>query len=250
MPCALLLRSTFCLDSSLPPTGGRGVGRAPSFREGVGDGWSCLSSSRSSAPVTRPTVLLIPPQVPLTKDGGAAGGSAVGRSGARAATTPLGESQQREGEPISSRAGVSAADVTPSAATGAADETARAARVGCALVRSRPRRTRAARHGRRETHPDLPQRDRPRPPAGIGPHPLPPDRRRLPLPRQRQHLRVHRGRRARRAACRGRGADAGRAARARDRHRERPQHQRHRPAGRQDVPHRGVQGPLHARRRR
>ena len=109
---------------------------------------------------------------------------------------------------------------------------------------------REPRHGRREAHPDLSQRDRPRPPAGVGPDPLSPGRRRLPLPRQRQHRRLHRGRRARRAARRGRGADAGRAARARDRHRERPQHQRHRQAGRQDVPDRGVQGPLHGGARR
>ena len=32
-------------------------------------------------------------------------------------------------------------------------------------------------HGRRETHPDLSQRGRPRPPAGVGPHPLPAGRR-------------------------------------------------------------------------
>jgi len=35
--------------------------------------------SRSGAPLTRPTASLIPPQVPLTKDGGA-WGVAVGRS--------------------------------------------------------------------------------------------------------------------------------------------------------------------------
>ena len=37
------------------------------------------ASSPSSAPVTRPTAEKLPPQVPLTHDGGAAGGCAVGR---------------------------------------------------------------------------------------------------------------------------------------------------------------------------
>ena len=53
-----------------------GNGTLPS-REGLGMGG--VHSSRSSEPVTRPTALKIPPPVPLTLDGGAAGGSAVGR---------------------------------------------------------------------------------------------------------------------------------------------------------------------------
>ena len=40
--------------SSLPPTGGRGVGMAPSLT-GRGWGWVGFFSSRSSEPVSRPT---------------------------------------------------------------------------------------------------------------------------------------------------------------------------------------------------
>jgi len=66
----------------------------------------------------------IPPQVPLTPDGGAFGGIAVGLAGAW--LPRIGESQQREDEPTSRRPAASAAGVTPSAATGATDEAGRA----------------------------------------------------------------------------------------------------------------------------
>ena len=46
---------------------------------GRGWGWVGLHSSRSSEPVSRPTALKIPPQVPLAHRRGLAGGSAVGR---------------------------------------------------------------------------------------------------------------------------------------------------------------------------
>ena len=41
-----------------------------------------VERSRSDEPVSRPTALKIPPSVPLMKDGGATGGSAVGCTGA------------------------------------------------------------------------------------------------------------------------------------------------------------------------
>jgi hypothetical protein len=62
MPCPVHCskRSTFCLDSSLPPTGGRGGGQSP-FLQGKGLGMGGLvSSSRSGEPASRPTVLRSP----------------------------------------------------------------------------------------------------------------------------------------------------------------------------------------------
>lgn len=64
--------------SSLQPTGGRGVGTAPSRGEGVGDGRR-LDSSRSGAPVTRPTVCRSPHKSPLARDRGDLWGEPVGR---------------------------------------------------------------------------------------------------------------------------------------------------------------------------
>src|ERR1019366_2018046 len=102
--------------------GRRGWAAPLSSREGVGDGWSCSLRSRSSAPVTRPTALLIPQQVPLVADGGAAWGSAVGRSGARAALHTSGGCAGEAAAPSPlPRDGASAAAVPKSTATGAAD---------------------------------------------------------------------------------------------------------------------------------
>ena len=70
---------------SFPPTGGRRVGTGPSFR-GRGGGWVVFSRSRSSAPVSRPTAVLIPPQVPLDEGRGRSWGERGGTSGARAAS--------------------------------------------------------------------------------------------------------------------------------------------------------------------
>ena len=53
-----------------------------------------LPSSRSSEPVSRPTALKIPPQVPLADRRGLAGGSAVGRL-AHGAATPAGGAAKR-----------------------------------------------------------------------------------------------------------------------------------------------------------
>ena len=79
----------------------------PSLTGRVGDGWG--SSSRSSEPVSRPTALKIPPQVPLTLDGGAAGGSAVGRL---AHGLPLLRSTQRRGRCASLPGAAVAAEAT------------------------------------------------------------------------------------------------------------------------------------------
>jgi hypothetical protein len=94
-----------------------------------------LCSSRSSAPHPAHRIVLIPPQVPLVSHGGAAGGSAVGARGARAAPAPALKRRRRrdscagtqgcsEGAATPPQAGVTAADVTSSEATGAADEPA------------------------------------------------------------------------------------------------------------------------------
>ena len=84
-------------------------------------------SSRSDEPASRPTALKIPPQVPLMKDGGAAGGSAVGCTGdegckkkGRARSTGgrcdrfPGAAAARRSTPNSLKAGVPAARVTSS----------------------------------------------------------------------------------------------------------------------------------------
>ena len=59
---------------------------APSFT-GRGWGWVGFLSSRSSEPVSRPTTLKIPPQVPLARSTGACWGERGGTTGARAANT-------------------------------------------------------------------------------------------------------------------------------------------------------------------
>ena len=89
--------------------------------------WVFGVRSRGDEPVSRPTASKIPPQVPLAKDGGAAGGSAVGRTGAegckgmkrarsngeRCARSP-GATDARRRPPSCLRVGVSAERVTPS----------------------------------------------------------------------------------------------------------------------------------------
>ena len=59
---------------------------APCLR---GKGWGMgglRTQPKQCAGLSAHCLSLIPPQVPLTKDGGAAGGMAVGNPGARAAT--------------------------------------------------------------------------------------------------------------------------------------------------------------------
>ena len=119
-----LKTGSFCLDSSLPPTGGRGVGRIPSFT-GRGWGWVVYTAAEAVSRFPGPPRLLLPPQVPLTLDGGAAGGSAVGRP-AHAAAFISGRRSSAKPTADDTSGGGSAADVTPSAATGAADEPLRA----------------------------------------------------------------------------------------------------------------------------
>src|SRR5450755_3945129 len=86
LPCALLLRSTFCLrlPRSRPRAGGGWAAPLPSGK-GLGMGGLVLSQPKQCAghPAHR---IEIPQQVPLTKDGGAVWGSAMGRPGARAAS--------------------------------------------------------------------------------------------------------------------------------------------------------------------
>src|SRR5687768_12759099 len=72
--CKLIL-----LLGLLAPAHGRAGGGHGPFPHGKGLGMGGVLRSRSSEPVSRPTASKIPPQVPLTFDGGAAGGSAVGR---------------------------------------------------------------------------------------------------------------------------------------------------------------------------
>ena len=61
------------------PRAGGGWARPLLSREGVGVGWSSHAAKKQCA-VPGPPPVLIPPQVPLVTHGGAAGGSAVGRS--------------------------------------------------------------------------------------------------------------------------------------------------------------------------
>jgi len=75
VPCALLLRSTFCLDLPRSAHGRRGWAEPLPSREGVGVGWSVFSSrSRSSEPVSRPTASLSPNQSPSNETGAQLGG--------------------------------------------------------------------------------------------------------------------------------------------------------------------------------
>ena len=96
-------------------------------REGLGKGG--LHGSRSSEPVSWPTALKIPPQVPLTQDGGAAGGSAVGRLAhalpPRRGSKPCGRCGSLSGATAAAiesspdpRSGGTAAGVTPSGPKG------------------------------------------------------------------------------------------------------------------------------------
>lgn len=89
-------------------------------REGVGDGWSFLSSRKQCAVHSAHRLELIPPQVPLDEGRGRSWGDGGGSYGARAATST--EVAQQSGDADTPRTGVSANDVTPSNATGAADE--------------------------------------------------------------------------------------------------------------------------------
>lgn len=121
------------LDSSHPPTGGRGVGMAPSHGKGLGMG----SGSNAAEAVRRfpGPPYKDPPQVPLTQGRGLRG-SAVGRPAHRlplygrrspAADVParLAQRSQRSRTHHPSSGGP-AAGVTPSAATGATVEPLRA----------------------------------------------------------------------------------------------------------------------------
>ena len=96
-------------------------------REGLGMGG--LHGSRSSEPVSRPTALKIPPQVPLAHRRGLAGGSAVGRLAhalpPRRGSKPCGRCDSLPGataaatEPSNDpRPGGTAAGVTPSGPKG------------------------------------------------------------------------------------------------------------------------------------
>ena len=93
-----------------------------------------LFSSRSSEPVSRPTACLIPPQVPLTKGRGRSWGDAVGRW--RTGCHLPGGAAQRS-RPHDTSSGGSAADVTPSAATGAAVEPLRSLQIRHSAARHR-----------------------------------------------------------------------------------------------------------------
>ena len=74
MPYALLLRSTFCLDLPRSAHGRRGWAEPLPSWEGLGLGGLLLTQPKQCAghPAHR---IEIPPQVPLTPDGGATGGT-------------------------------------------------------------------------------------------------------------------------------------------------------------------------------
>ncbi len=121
------------LDSSHPPTGGRGVGMAPSHGKGLGMG-SGLNAAEAVRRFPGPPYE-DPPQVPLTQGRGLRG-SAVGRPAHRlplhgrrspAADVPARLAQRlQRSRPHLSSSGDPAAGVTPSAATGATVEPLRA----------------------------------------------------------------------------------------------------------------------------
>ena len=107
-------------------------------RAGGGVAVQAVANTRNGEPVTRPTALKIPQQVPLTQDGGAVWGIAVGCTGSSSSDrTPKGPSnaagvtaQQarrlpRAARPRSRGPAAEATDVPPSEATGAAVEPAR-----------------------------------------------------------------------------------------------------------------------------
>ena len=101
--------------------------------------FQAVANTRNGEPVSRPTALKIPPQVPLVPDGGAVGGIAVGSkpvavkrpcipeglSKRGRCDRPPGASAAASGPLTLSRTGGTAADVPPSAATGAAVEPVR-----------------------------------------------------------------------------------------------------------------------------
>ena len=82
----------------LAPAHGRAGGGHGPFLHGKGLGMGGLHSSRSSEPVSRPTALKIPPQVPLARSTGACWGERGGTTGARAAT-PAGGAAKRSRPP-------------------------------------------------------------------------------------------------------------------------------------------------------
>ena len=119
----------------LPPTGGRGVGMAPSVT-GRGWGWVVFFAAEAVSRFPGPP-LEDPPTSPPRNSTGARGGSAVGRLAhalpfptGGAASRPMCQLAWRSGCSAAGRtitsSGGSAADVPPSAANGAAVEPLRA----------------------------------------------------------------------------------------------------------------------------
>ncbi len=144
----------------LPPTGGRGVGMAPSLT-GRGWGWVVFFAAEAVSRFPGPP-LEDPPTSPPRNSTGARGGSAVGRLAhglplptGGAAPRPLCQLAWRSGCSVAGRtitsSGGSAADVPPSAANGAAVEPLRALqRIRSSAARLRAWRVTGVAFGTRE----------------------------------------------------------------------------------------------------